>query len=109
MRIDFYHVDLLKDVSKLKEISTIDVECNTTTNYNLMAKSDDSKKDNLRFTQDYLEIKNMFDLDETLADNEQTFLSDDDLSKLKKSILNNEYNINIKALSMSLIKYLERC
>lgn len=108
MRIDFYHINLLKDTLKLKEINTVDVDCNTTTNYNLMSQSDNTKKDSLNLSKDYLDINNMLDMDES-NDDEGTFLSEEDLSKLRKSIKNNEYNINLKALSMSLIKYIERC
>lgn len=106
MRIDFYHVDLLKNEAKVKKITSIDAECSTSTNYNYDAKNSKFIKDNFNFTKDYLDIKNLLDIDgEALTDE---FLSEKDLSGLKESISNNNYKINSKALSMSLIKYIER-
>lgn len=106
MRIDFYHVDLLKNEAKVKKITSIDAECSTSTNYNYDAKNSKFIKDNFNFTKDYLDIKNLLDIDgEALTDE---FLSEKDLSDLKESISNNNYKINSKALSMSLIKYIER-
>ena len=106
MRIDFYHVDLLKNEAKVKKITSIDAECSTSTNYNYDAKNSKFIKDNFNFTKDYLDIKNLLDIDgEALTDE---FLSEKDLSDLKESIFNNNYKINSKALSMSLIKYIER-
>ena len=109
MRIDFYHVDLLKNDDKVKKIKSIDAECSTSTSYNYDAKNSKFTKDNFNFTKDYLDIKNLLDIDrEALTDDADEFLSEKDLSNLKKSISSNDYKINSKALSMSLIKYIER-
>lgn len=108
MRIDFYHVNLLKNTDRVNKVSTIDTECNTATNYNPNFKADKSKKDNSYFIQDYSNINNMLNLEDDSLENEDDFLSNEEFSRLKKSILNNEYVVNSKALSMSLIKYIER-
>lgn len=108
MRIDFYHVDLLKNDDKVKKIKSIDAECSTSTSYNYDAKNSKFTKDSFNFTKDYLDIKNLLDIDREALTDDDEFLSEKDLSNLKKSISSNDYKINSKALSMSLIKYIER-
>lgn len=108
MRIDFYHINLLKNTERVKKVNTIDTECNTATNYNHSSKAAKLKKNNSYLIQDYLNINDMLNLEDDSLEDKDDFLSDEEFSRLKKSISNDEYVVNLKALSMSLIKYIER-
>lgn len=109
MRIDFYHIDLTKDIKSLKEINSIDTSCNTVTNYSLTTKSNKFDNTDYCLFKDCSEITNLFDSEKELTYKDKEFFSESDLKNLKEVILKNEYNINLKALSMSLVKYIERC
>ena len=106
MRIDFYHIDLLKDTLKLQKVKVIDTESNTATHYSQNMKSKDVNKDSFNLSKDYLDIKGALDTDN--SEDSKEFVSEDTLSSLKNSISSDDYNINSKALAMSLIKYIER-
>ena len=108
MRIDFYHINLLKNTDRVNKVSTIDTDSNTTTYYNLNSKTNESKKNDSYLIRDYLNINNILNLEDDLSEEKDSFLSEEEFYRLKKSISNNEYIVNLKALSMSLIKYIER-
>ena len=111
MRIDFFHVDLLNKPLGVKGVSDVNTNCSTS-HYNYGSEANRTQKNNIEYTKDYLDIQNKLHQKTSKYNSstpeEEEFISEEYLLNLKKSIFDNEYKINIKALSMSLAKYIER-
>lgn len=112
MRIDFFHVDLLNKPLGVKGVSDVDTNCSTSSHYNYGSEATRTQKNTIEYTKDYSDIQNKLhpkaSKDNSSTPEEEEFISEEYLLNLKKSIFDNEYKINIKALSMSLAKYIER-
>ena len=111
MRIDFFHVDLLPK-SSIKGVSDVYSNCGVHTDFNPNKQFKTTKKgkqEDHKYYNDILKelYKDNLAKDDLLDENIQ-FISEDDLFNLKQSIESNKYNINTKALLISLIKYTER-
>ena len=106
MRIDFFHVDLLpktsiKGVSEACTDNSVELELTLNKNFTTY------KKSKFKDGYDYSEIlKKLEDEDSDSKTNQ--FISRERLFDLKKSIEEDNYKINSKALLISLIKYTER-
>lgn len=111
MRIDFFHVNLLDKSLEIKGVSDVDTNCNTSSQYNYGSEASRTQKSHIQYTRDYLDIQDKLHTNPSknnTSSSEEEFISDEDLLNFKKNIKNNEYSINTKALSLSLIKYMER-
>lgn len=111
MRIDFFHVDLLPK-SSIKGVSDVYSNCGVHTDFNSNEQFKNikkNKKEDSKYHHDIL--KELYKNNSTkydLSGEDIKFISEDDLFNLKQSIESNKYNINTKALLISLIKYTER-
>jgi hypothetical protein len=105
MRIEFVHVDLIEKNSIVKRVSDIKHETPTLTNYN-------DGHDDARLQEDIAEKtkKNYSDIQSKLHDfnDDDSFLSSEDLNNLKSMIESGNYPINIRVLAICLAKYTER-
>lgn len=108
MRIDFFHVDLLNKSLKVKKVVNVDTDFDTSTRFDTSSEANRTQKNNIKPSKDYLDIQNKLYSSNFQNGDENEYISDDDLFNLKDSIKNNQYKINTKALSLSLIKHMER-
>lgn len=113
MKINFFHINSTNKSLKVNRVSKVDISLDNTTstnshrnNLNDVTRGDFQKKS----LQDYIDINNkLYSKDDESSDsNNKHFLSYEDLANLKESISNNEYEVNTKALSLGLLRYIER-
>ena len=113
MRISFFPVDSSNRNKKINKVSKIGTDLDNTTSLNKFNGDLDTKVDNLKqiTLKDYRDINSKLYDNEGNAennDNKKKLLSEEELLDLKKSISDGSYKINIKALSLGLLRYIER-